>query len=81
MRDPRTLDGYVTPARTKVLLALIAVHNRDGRATVRSVAAEAGRNVSTTFFHLRHLKAAGLVESTAISAGTLRPLVEVVAHG
>lgn len=37
---------------TRTLVALIEVYRRDGRATVRSVAAEVGRSISTVHGHL-----------------------------
>lgn len=68
----------VSPARTRVLLALIAVYERDGRATVSSVAAEAGRSVVVTHSRLVELRRLGLVTWTDGTAGTLRPAVKVV---
>lgn len=50
----------VSPATTEVLLALMRVHQRDGRATVRAVAREACRSVSTTHHHLTFLSDLGL---------------------
>lgn len=72
---------FISPAQTRVLLALLRVYERDGRATVRSVAAEAGLasygRVQET--HLSRLADAGLIAWEPGKAGTLRPLVGVVA--
>ena len=68
-------DDYVAPAPTRVLLALIRVHQRDGRATVRSVAGEAGICFSTAHAHLVRLQGMGLVAQTEGQTGTLRPTV------
>lgn len=56
------------------MLALIVVYRRDGRATLRSVAAEAGTSHDTVFRALKHLARAGLVAYEG--AGTLRPLFD-----
>lgn len=69
---------YVNPASTRVLLALVRVHARTGRATVREVAAEAGRSIARTHLHLERLKETGLVAWEVEQDGTLRPLVAVV---
>lgn len=68
----------VPDAPTRTLVALIEVYRRDGRATVRSVAAERGHSTSTVHGHLSDLAARGLVASDRFRQGTLRPLVEVV---
>lgn len=73
---PLRLD--VSPAGTEVLLALVAVHARDGRATVRAVAAAAERGVSATHVHLMRLRGLGLVAWDPPRQGTLRPLVAAV---
>lgn len=65
----------VSPARTEVLLALIAVYQRDGRATVPAVALRAGRSRSTTHRLLVGLKDLGLCDWPEGAAGTLRPTV------
>lgn len=67
-----------TPAQTHTLMALLRVYERDGRATVRSVAAEAHRSVGSTHSALRRLAAAGFVDWSPGCRGTLRPLVEEV---
>lgn len=69
----------MTPARLRVLHALIAVWERDGRATVRSVADEAGRSLSVTWTHLLRLRLAGLADWWPDHEGTLRPTVRIVA--
>ena len=59
---------------TRVFAAVLEVYARDGRATVRSVAREAGVSKSTAHHHLRRLHAEGLVSYTPGCQGTLRPL-------
>jgi DNA-binding IclR family transcriptional regulator len=61
----------VTPAQLHVLKALGRVYLRDGRATVASVAKEAGKGTQTTWTHLSALQNHGLVEWEG--AGSLRP--------
>ena len=61
-------DRYVRP-----LLALIEVHHRDGRATVRTVGDELGLSPQIVHKWLHRLAAFGLVEIGV--AGGLRPLV------
>lgn len=71
----------VHPTETNVLLALIEVHRRDRRATVRAVAEEAGIAPSSAYLHLTQLRRRGLVawESAAnVWHRTLRPLVAPV---
>jgi hypothetical protein len=64
-----------------VLTALIRTWNREGRATVRSVAENAGLPVSTTADNLRELRDLHLVTwnlripGRTSGAGTLRPLL------
>lgn len=65
----------LSAAALLVLLALVDVYERDGRATVRRVALRAGRSVATTHGHLVTLRDVGLVEWETYHAGTLRPLV------
>lgn len=65
----------LTSAALLVLLALVDVYEREGRATVRRVAAAAGRSVGVTHGHLCTLRDAGLVEWEPRHFGTLRPLV------
>lgn len=73
----------ITPGRTGVLLALLRVYERDGRATVQSVVDEAGlSSVGGTYqHHLVPLRDAGLVDWEPNRAGTLRPLVGPVPFG
>lgn len=72
----------ISPARTRVMLALLAVYARDGRATVRSVAAEDGRATTTTYWHLFALADEGLVGGIGTDKrGALRPLVTAVPMG
>lgn len=67
------MSDIVSPARTRVLLALIAVYQRDGRATVRDVAEAADKSPSTTYTMLLGLRDAGFIEWTPRHSGTLRP--------
>ena len=60
-----------TPAQMRVLCALSRVWIRDRRATVSSVAEEAGVNGSTCHKHLHALARFGLVRHDG--PGTLRP--------
>lgn len=69
--------GSVSDAQARVLLAVIRLHQRDGRATVRGIAKETGRALSTVHPALVRLRNRGLV--TDGEHGTLRPLVWPVA--
>lgn len=71
--------GALGPGTTRTLLALIRVYERDGRATVRAVAREAGRSIAATHFNLVHLIDWALIDWTMGERGTLRPLVGRVA--
>lgn len=69
----------VTPAQLRVLLALVAVYERDGRATVRDVQRQAGlASPNTTDAHLRRLRRDGFATWADGRSGTLRPLVRRV---
>lgn len=69
----------VSSTDIEVLLAVLAVHETDGRATVKSVGIEARQRCkSTTHWHLRRLREAGLIDRTEGQQGTLRPLVHRV---
>lgn len=82
MRMAGTPRGAMPPSRAVVLIALVRVHARDGRATLRSVAAEADLSPSTTYAHLTRLVDDGLVGGFRDgSMGALRPLVEAVPIG
>lgn len=67
--------------RIVVLLAVTAEYQLHHRVTVKRVAELAGVVPSTAHSHLRHLKALGLVTWDRRVAGSLRPLVRVVAAG
>lgn len=60
---------------TRVLLALVHVHERDGRATVTTVAEQAHLSRACVHTHLSFLKDAGLVTWVRNHSGTLRPIV------
>jgi hypothetical protein len=75
-RPPESLG----PGETRVLLALVLVYGRDGRATVRSVGAAAGlRSVNTAHKYLLRLRELDLATWTEGRVGTLRPTVAVAA--
>lgn len=71
-----TPTDAVGDADTRTLLALLAVYERDGRATVDTVAIEADRGLAVTHVHLHRLHDVGLVDYGV--RGALRPLVCVV---
>lgn len=73
------LDDYVPETRTRVLVALLLAHAREGRATVRSVAAIADLSPTATYSALRRLRDDGLVAWDEGRSSTLRPLVTVQA--
>lgn len=71
--------GMPTSAESRVLLALVAVYTRDGRATMRGVARAAGlATVSTAYCHLCALRNLGYVTWDSRVPGSLRPLVAPV---
>jgi len=64
----------MTPAQAVAYRALCAVYERDGRATLRDVAAEAGLPLTTIYERLRSLADDGKVEiSPDGHRGRLRP--------
>lgn len=65
----------LTDAQTRCLLALIEIHRRDGRATMRDVAERLDRNLSTVYAHLLRLRRMGLVDWDPSKPRNLRPLV------
>lgn len=69
----------LTSAQTRVLVALVLVYERDGRATVRTVAAEAGRGVMVVHAHLKVLRRLGFVCHE--HPGSLRPCLVRVPFG
>lgn len=72
------MTHLTSPARTRVLLALITVYQRDGRATVPGVALAAGRSRAEAHRLLVALREQGLCDWTDGAAGTLRPTVAIV---
>lgn len=63
----------------RTLAAVVRVHERDGRCTLRTVMSEAGlRSTATVWYQLHYLRALGLVTWTLGMQGTLHPTVEVV---
>lgn len=73
VKGVRVSEGAVAA----VMVAVVAVYDREGRATVRGVAEVAGVGVSQTFAALRVLRGLGLVDWTDGCSGTLRPMVAV----
>lgn len=75
------LPGFVSGARTAVLLAVLACQDDPacyGRVTVREVQARAGhRSPATVKTHLDSLRRAGLVTWDEGKQGTLRAAVRV----
>lgn len=69
----------VTPRQFAILMALIRVHARDRRCTIRTVGAEAGAGVASTWVAIQQLRRLGLADHWPAHAGTLRPVVRVVA--
>jgi DNA-binding IclR family transcriptional regulator len=69
----------VPPEVTRVMLALLVVYRRDGRATISSVTAETGGGRGNTHEHLHRLADDGLVAMG--KAGALRPLIGPVKFG
>ncbi len=67
--------GAMPAARARVLIALLRVYARDGRATVGVVALEAGVVQSYAHRLLRELHDEGAVCYQPSTRGTLRPLV------
>lgn len=66
----------ISPAQTRVFLALLAEWEEHGRVTVRSVAKRLGpAGVGSVHGHLSSLREAGLVAWEDGRGGTLRPLV------
>lgn len=68
-------DDVVGPEATEVLIALLAVYRRDGRATVSTVAWQCSKSRGSTHTQLDRLAELGLV---ARGQGSLRPLVSPV---
>lgn len=71
-------ERAIGDATTATLLALLRVYERDGRATVRAVAAERGCSLNSAHKQLVELRDLGLADWDDGRAGTLRPLVAVV---
>lgn len=72
-------SGAICPARTKVMLALLAEYDRDGRATVRQVGSRASlQSPATAHHHLTALKRDALVAMGDGIQGDLRPTVGIV---
>ncbi len=76
--DPGAVD-LIDFRTTGVLRALILLHERDGRATVRDISRATGLTLSATYHRLRKLRRLGLVDWTDNRSATLRPLVRRVA--
>jgi len=74
--DVIDLQDILPAQQARVLVALVRVYARDGRATVARVAQEAGRSTSATHYWLLDLEDRGLVAHEF--PGTLRPLLVAV---
>lgn len=69
--------GSISPATTRVLLALLWLHRHHQRPTVRAVADRAGMNVANCHQRLRRLQDEGLVAGLGVPGGlhaTCRPV-------
>lgn len=64
--------------RTKVLLALVHLFEKNGWVTMRQVADGAGLSNTATYNHLKALRDDGFCEWEDGRFGTLRPLVSEV---
>lgn len=68
--------GAITPRMTRVLLAVLVVRQRLGRAPLRAVAEAAGYSSVGSMHHVvRKLRDAGLVTWEEGRVATLRPTV------
>lgn len=74
------LKPTLSPRLTRTLLALVAVHRCDGRATVRAVARAAHRSINPTHASLRELQRRGFATGLG-TVGALRPTVAPVRWG
>lgn len=74
----KIITDSMSDSRTRVYLACLHLFERNGRVTVREVAAGAGMSVASTHGHLRALRVKGLVAWDDGSEGTLRPLYREV---
>lgn len=75
MTEPRIPSDAVSPAATRVFLALLAEYETTGRATVRAVAKRSHRSIAIVHRHLTALRTAGLVDWEDDHAATLRPVL------
>lgn len=75
-------QDVLTPHQLRVLLAIVKLHREDGRVTVRAIQDEIGLlSPSTVHAHLHRLRNKRFVDWDEGKAATIRPLVDVVAHG
>lgn len=70
--------GALSPALTRVVLATIEVYQRDGRATVRTIAAQADRSLAPTQHQIERAIGRGLLTAESGRHGTLRPAYGLV---
>lgn len=69
---------------TRVMLAVMTLHERREGITVRAVAGLVELTPKTTFLHLKQLRRLGLVtwlDGSRRPGGTIMPTVDVVAAG
>lgn len=68
---------FLSTAEIRVLMALVTLYEREGRATVKGVTDLAGlRSTSTTHQHLTRMRRKGFVSWHQGAQGTLRPLLQ-----
>lgn len=82
--SPHPRDSYdaLTKSQAVVLVAVIHIHDKKGRVTVRELSARIGfTSTSTIHAHLRRLKDLGLVTWDDGTHGTLRPNVQLQRAG
>ena len=68
VRDPETVRALRTPLRREILEALIRV----GRASVRDLASEVGREPAALYYHVHGLTRAGLIRKSGTRRGGAR---------
>lgn len=73
--------GILDPKLVETLQALGLVYAEHGYATLDLVAEKMGRSRHTVYARLRRLVDAGYAEWPRYKHRTLRPVIQVVAHG
>lgn len=67
-----TLEPILTPAKTRYLLAVLFLLERDGRATIRGVCDALGTTKNAVHGQLVRLRRKGFVTWTDHAGGTIR---------